>query len=1098
METVNIESPDIRGRLSHAGTVIRLSTSFQGLLWWCVMCFSGALALFLVDNLLRLPAGLRLPLAVAAAGLGLWGLGRRVLRPLLARRSVERTARTLERGYGVDDNLLINACQFETAPLSADEAPFAQRTIRESVSTVARIPASDLWRPDRLRTWGAGAAVLAVLWLAYGTGLPRYAGNAFARYAFPLADIPPAGALELKITPAADIVVGEGDDLEVRAEVGPPGSVGSSADNAPVIVRADGVRFVEPVRTSGAAVPMAPDVRVAGAFTYTFRLVRRPFAFRVFAGDSYSRSVRVDVRPVPKIKASLFRVEPPSYTGLKPTESPGPPMPLSGLAGSRVQVEIETDRPVKGVTWKEAATETSFASSRGRWTARTALASGGGYRVDATDPLTRRKTLLAQGEISLEADPPPEVDFLTEDRNRFIHPGASVPLDVQAADNFGIRAIRVAVRPAEAQGDERTLKSWNFLGPPGRSGLVRESFTLVADPEIFVPGSAYMVEAVAYDFQPGGLPGKSRPLVLRIKSWAELGVPETDALAGAVQLLRKTIVAQKNANALTDNLNAHLAEAVQAKTLPDHRKAMTERQTEARGSGASALAEFRKNAAGAIYAGVLTPLVDGEMPWVLGDIAKIGTNQTERLPEVVGNIGTRQQYILAQLISLLGRLSDERKGPVAKAPAAGVPEPPVPTADEAGRELKDDLEKFTHEQKRIIEASRPLTDRRPEDLAGAEEKILGELAREEAGWAKFFEEKLTDFSKLPLQDFADGSIAQEFNEVYQEIKLAAKSLYEKKVELAVPQEQSGLEKAEELVHNLEKWLPDTPDREKWLMEEPPGPSDIPLAELPAELEDIVGDLIDKEDEMAEDVEDVTSSWLDSLDKGAGWDAMDGPISDMSAKGVTGNRLPNEEEIGGRAGDGRTGRSHGQMVEATAEGKGGRETPTRLTPSPFEPGSVEDSSKKSGGGATGGGKLSGFAQEGLRGPAPPVQLDKMARLAGEQAKIRQEAEALALKLRAYHLPTGDLEGSVGLMKRFESAAARGDGLGVRRSYSRIMDELEGARAAIRAEVGLHREYSRLPERLREEIMTGLHDATPAGYEEMIAEYFRVLAERGRKP
>src|SRR5205814_1886410 len=118
-------------------------------------------------------------------------------------------------------------------------------------------------------------------------------------------------------------------------------------------------------------------------------------------------------------------------------------------------------------------------------------------------------------------------------------------------------------------------------------------------------------------------------------------------------------------------------------------------------------------------------------------------------------------------------------------------------------------------------------------------KILGELAREEANWAKFFEEKLTDYSKLPLQDFADGSLAKELNAVEQEIKLAAKELYEQKVELAVPQEQSGLENAKSLEHNLERWLPDTPDNQKWTMEEPPAPTDVALAELPAELEDIV-------------------------------------------------------------------------------------------------------------------------------------------------------------------------------------------------------------------------------------------------------------------
>ena len=53
----------------------------------------------------------------------------------------------------------------------------------------------------------------------------------------------------------------------------------------------------------------------------------------------------------------------------------------------------------------------------------------------------------------------------------------------------------------------------------------------------------------------------------------------------------------------------------------------------------------------------------------------------------------------------------------------------------------------------------------------------------------------------------------------------------------------------------------------------------------------------------EEVEDITSGWLDSLDEGAGWTAMDGPISNMSAKGVTGNLLPNQHEIGGRSGEG---------------------------------------------------------------------------------------------------------------------------------------------------------------------------------------------------
>ena len=169
----------------------------------------------------------------------------------------------------------------------------------------------------------------------------------------------------------------------------------------------------------------------------------------------------------------------------------------------------------------------------------------------------------------------------------------------------------------------------------------------------------------------------------------------------------------------------------------------------------------------------------------------------------------------------------------------------------------------------------------------------------------------------------------------------------------------------------------------------------------------------------------------------------------------------------------------------------------MTPSPFEPGSVEDKSKESPGGATGGGKLSGFAGEGLRGPtAPPPLQQKMARLAGQQAAIRQEAETLSLKLRAYQLPTGDLETSVVQMKQFEAEATRGYGPGVRQAYSRVVDSLEEAKSVIRVQTGLRREENKLPPNMKDEIVTGLHDGVPAGYEQMAAEYFKRLAEESK--
>ena len=155
--------------------------------------------------------------------------------------------------------------------------------------------------------------------------------------------------------------------------------------------------------------------------------------------------------------------------------------------------------------------------------------------------------------------------------------------------------------------------------------------------------------------------------------------------------------------------------------------------------------------------------------------------------------------------------------------------------------------------------------------------------------------------------------------------------------------------------------------------------------------------------------------------------------------------------------------------------------------------MKDSDKSSKGGATGGGKLSGTGAEGLRGPAAPQTNQKLPRLADQQAKIRQEAESLALKLRRYHLPTGDLEESITSMKRLEASAKKGDGLGVRRSFSRAVDTLDVAKKTLRVESGLHRERTKLPEWMRDEIKVGLQDGVPKGYEEMIGEYFKAVAE-----
>lgn len=1079
-------------QLRRSARTLKTALVLRGAVAWLTLTGLLVLAGCWADNLLALPAGLRCGALLLTGGGALLLLARRVLGPLLQRWRPERVARTLESRCGLADNSLINAYQFETRALAPAEASFTRATRETSLRQLEALPRAALWEPRQLVPWVAGALGILATWALYAGLFPEAVENAWQRYTRPLAEMPPLSPFQLTLTAPAGLVVDEGADVLVQA------SLKHRAGPLPETARATlvwrpGTDPLPPEPDGGTALGLAPAAAGApGIFQHRFRAVRTSFTCRAFADATYSPPLTVTVRPLPRLQRSTFHLTPPAYTGLPAHAQPGPPERLRALPGTVVRATLTVDQPLTRLVWQAGERARPCRALATGWDIQFELAQAESYALIAT---TRHGTevTVATGALALAADRQPEVDFTVDNRNQFLVPGESLALPLAARDDHGIATLGVQLRDPTGNSPVRTLKRWSYLGPPGRAGPLAETMTFVADPQLVPPGQTVLVEAWCRDFSPGGQAALSRPVVLRIKSPEALSVSEADPLHKAFGLLRRALVQQRSSQALTGNLQANLAEARAGKRLADHARAIAARQRDARKTIAAARSAFTRVPSGRTCATALTPLIEGEIPWVLTALADLPAAAPAKLEAALARLDARQAYIATELLRLLGALarSEPDRRPADTADSAA--EPDLMPTRQAAEDLVDDLEDFVRGQKRILERSRSLLEDGPDDLTEAEEVILGELAREESKWARFLEEKISDFSKLAPQDFADGTMAEEFNEVFQEVQLAAKELYDKNVEIAVPHEQAGVEGAEELIHNLERWLPDTPDHEKWLMEEAQTPADIPLADLPGELEDIVGELLDDEEAMAEDVEDVTSSWMDSLDKGAGWDAADGPISNMSARGVTGNRLPNEQEIGGRAGEGRQGRSHGQMAETTAEGKGGRETPTRLTPSPFETGSVEDTATEEGGGATGGGKLSGFTGEGLRGPAPPQLQQQMARLQGAQAALRQRAEAVALVLKKRNLPSGDLETAIAGMRRFEAAAKAGDGLAVRRSYTRVLDAMADAhRQAGRAALA-HREENRLPDHLRAEIHAGYRDGVPTGYERLVAEYFRALAE-----
>jgi hypothetical protein len=807
-----------------AGARLKGSLLLVGACSWLALCLGLWLLLFIFDDLLSLPAGLRLPLALGGAAFSGVLLFRKVLRVAWRRQSPERTALMLEARYGIRDNLLINAVQFQRQSINPQELVFAARTVTASEDITGHLRVGELWDWPRLRTWGGAAMAVVLIWAAAIALFPRQFGATAARYALPLGDVPPPGSCALKLTPGHDLTVAEGENLEVGVET--DRATNSTSLSPPSIVWREKSDFIQPAQRGDEHSVMEPLAQSAGQkpspgkYVHVFANIQTPFAFRVFAGDTCTRSVAVRVLPAPRLRDASFRVTPPTYCGLKPQNVSGPPAPLAVLAGAQVEISFTLQPPVQSAAWNFGGSSLAFEGNSSHWKAVATVTNSGAYEIQASYQLGGKPLAIARGDLQIIPDNPPEVDFVTEDRNRLVQFGQTLKLEISARDDFGLAEISVVARPTEKDDPGRVIKRWTYLGPPGNPGPLRESFSWVIDPRLFESGASYYLEALANDFRPGGAPSRSRPILLRLKSEEDLAMRDDDPLKPAFDALKRALASQERANRLTANLRTYLQDVLQKDSLASQISALSAPQTEARNHGSESVSLFNQQTDGKPYAQTLSTVVSQDMAAAQDDLRSLNTVRQSGLPDLLAGLETRQAQILTRLLSLLGQIADARTAslnPVAE----GKKSDQTPATGEArARAWVDDMKNFMADQERILERSRTLAAKGPEDLTQAGQAVLGELSREEGKWAKFIEEKLTDFSKLPQQDFADSSMAQEANSVFQEVQQAASALTQKNIELAVPHEQSGLENAKELVNNLERWLPDAPDNIKWSMEEP--------------------------------------------------------------------------------------------------------------------------------------------------------------------------------------------------------------------------------------------------------------------------------------
>ncbi len=308
-----------------------------------------------------------------------------------------------------------------------------------------------------------------------------------------------------------------------------------------------------------------------------------------------------------------------------------------------------------------------------------------------------------------------------------------------------------------------------------------------------------------------------------------------------------------------------------------------------------------------------------------------------------------------------------------------------------------------------------------------------------------------------------------------------------------------MEEIEERFDKLEEWLQKEPEddvitTEAFDKEELPEAGVAPGA-LAAQAEDLIGDLMEKPEEGADDAVDGATNQGVSDDPGLGWEVKEGDLTSFAAKGKSGNMIPDHKEQDGRSNVGRQGMAVGENASGSGTiGEGDSNIEARRTQDPTQDGQVDlDGEAKTA--ASGGGKqASGKADDvGMGGGTRRMDSTEEGSMDGMEALMAKQVDTMYTKASLKNVRADSFKTAAHHLRQAADAIAKGHPIERIKEHRRqAVVALKRGRTELQAGSSAVLADGRSSDLLDDVLAVGPDEAPPR-YRDLVADYYKKLNE-----